>query len=163
TWALLPSGTTQTLNGVWGSGADVFAVGSGGTILHSSDGGATGSLQASGTTQTLNGVWASGPTDAAAVGPGGTFPLSVNAAATCALLPSGTTQTLNGVWGSGPNVFAVGTGGTIAIGTLTKASQTISFGPLAGKAYGDAPFTVSATASSGLPVSFAVASGPATI
>jgi hypothetical protein len=58
------SGITQTLNGVWGSGAtDVFAVGAGGTILHSSDGGATGTLQASGTTQTLNGVWGSGPND----------------------------------------------------------------------------------------------------
>jgi hypothetical protein len=33
-------------------------------------------------------------------------------------------------------------------------SQTISFGPLTGKTYGDADFTVSATASSGLPVSF---------
>src|SRR5262249_37153120 len=41
--------------------------------------------------------------------------------------------------------------------TIAKADQTISFGPLASKAYGDAPFAVSATASSGLPVSFAAA------
>ncbi len=46
--------------------------------------------------------------------------------------------------------------------TITKASQTITFGPLASKTFGDAPFTVSATASSGLPVSFS-ASGNCTV
>src|SRR6185503_259064 len=34
---------------------------------------------------------------------------------------------------------------------------------LAGKTYGDVPFTVSANASSGLPVTFSIVSGPATI
>jgi hypothetical protein len=38
--------------------------------------------------------------------------------------------------------------------TITKLSQTITFGALASKNYGDPPFTVSATASSGLPVTF---------
>jgi hypothetical protein len=47
--------------------------------------------------------------------------------------------------------------------TVAKASQTITFGSLSGKTLGDAPFTVSATASSGLAVSFSIASGPATI
>ncbi|HWS90011.1 MAG TPA: aryl-sulfate sulfotransferase [Pyrinomonadaceae bacterium] len=42
-------------------------------------------------------------------------------------------------------------------------TQTISFDAVAGKTYGDGPFDVSATASSGLPVSFQVVSGPATI
>ena len=43
-----------------------------------------------------------------------------------------------------------------------KASQTITFAPLADKTYGDPDFTVSATASSGLTVSFA-ASGQCTV
>jgi hypothetical protein len=47
--------------------------------------------------------------------------------------------------------------------TVIPANQTISFAPLGGKTYGDADFTVSATATSGLPVSFSVVSGPATI
>jgi hypothetical protein len=47
--------------------------------------------------------------------------------------------------------------------TVVKKDQTITFGALARKTYGDAPFTVSATASSGLPVSFSIVSGPATI
>ena len=46
---------------------------------------------------------------------------------------------------------------------VAKANQTISFGALSDKTYGDSPFAVSASASSGLPVSFGVQSGPATI
>ena len=46
--------------------------------------------------------------------------------------------------------------------TITKLDQTIDFGALTNKTYGDGPVTVSATSSSGLPVSFGVA-GPATI
>lgn len=82
---------------------------------------------------------------------------------------SGNTVTVNGVgtvtvravqvgnenYNAAPNVeqsFAVG-----------KGNQTISFGALNNKVYGDAPFAVSATASSGLPVAFAVANGPAQI
>jgi hypothetical protein len=45
---------------------------------------------------------------------------------------------------------------------VNKADQTIDFAPLAGKSYGDAPFTVTATASSTLAVTFAV-SGACTI
>jgi hypothetical protein len=46
--------------------------------------------------------------------------------------------------------------------TIAKASQTITFNPLADKTTSDPPFTVSATASSGLPVSFS-ASGSCTV
>jgi hypothetical protein len=40
--------------------------------------------------------------------------------------------------------------------TVNKAGQTITFGTLTGKTYGDPDFTVNATGSSGLPVSFSV-------
>jgi hypothetical protein len=50
------------------------------------------------------------------------------------------------------NYNATGVAQTIAV---AKAGQTIVFAPLAHKVYGAANFTVSATASSGLPVSFA--------
>ena len=46
---------------------------------------------------------------------------------------------------------------------VNRADQTIDFGPLADKTYGDADFTVSAASSSGLSVSFAVVSGPVTV
>lgn len=47
--------------------------------------------------------------------------------------------------------------------TLTKRNQTITFGALSDKTYGDAPFDISATASSGLSVSFSIVSGLATV
>ena len=56
--------------------------------------------------------------------------------------------------------------GTVSIGAfeyLGPISQTITFGPLANQTYGVAPITLGATASSTLPVSFAVTSGPATV
>jgi hypothetical protein len=52
---------------------------------------------------------------------------------------------------------------TTQIFNVNKASQTISFGALDSKTFGDAPFTLNATASSGLPVSYQVISGPATV
>jgi len=63
---------------------------------------------------------------------------------------------------------AADTSGNLAAPTsfvvhVTKANQTITFDSLADKTYGDAPFDVSATSSSGLPVSFSILSGPATI
>jgi hypothetical protein len=49
-----------------------------------------------------------------------------------------------------------------ATATTPKLNQTITFGPLPNKKFGDPDFSVSATASSGLPVSFA-ASGRCTV
>jgi hypothetical protein len=46
--------------------------------------------------------------------------------------------------------------------TILKANQTISFGTLPNKRFGDPPFTISASASSGLPVTF-TASGACTV
>jgi len=44
----------------------------------------------------------------------------------------------------------------------SKLDQSITFPALTNKTIGEPPFTLSATASSGLPVSFAILSGPAT-
>lgn len=48
-------------------------------------------------------------------------------------------------------------------GIVGEQDQTISFGALGDATYGDGPITLDATASSGLPVSYQVMSGPATI
>ncbi|HEY3104654.1 MAG TPA: Ig-like domain-containing protein, partial [Pyrinomonadaceae bacterium] len=58
------------------------------------------------------------------------------------------------------NYAATAVTGTLAI---AKASQTISFDPLTGRVYGDAPFNINAVATSGLQISFSLVSGPATI
>jgi len=54
---------------------------------------------------------------------------------------------------------------TYVVGKLgvTQVPQTITFGALAGKAYGDAVVGLNATASSGLPVTFTIVSGPGTL
>jgi hypothetical protein len=46
---------------------------------------------------------------------------------------------------------------------VLKASQTIAFSTLSNKKIGDSPFSITATASSGLPVHFKIISGPATL
>ena len=46
---------------------------------------------------------------------------------------------------------------------VNKASQSINFGALTDKTFGDPSFEVSATSTSGLPVSFSIVSGPAAI
>ncbi len=47
--------------------------------------------------------------------------------------------------------------------SIARAAQTISFEPIEDKTSEDTPFALNATASSGLPVSFSVVSGPATV
>ena len=47
--------------------------------------------------------------------------------------------------------------------TVTKLNQTITFAALPGRIYGDPPSVLSATALSGLPVSFSIVSGPASL
>ena len=46
---------------------------------------------------------------------------------------------------------------------MWKIPQSIGFGPLSQQRAGDAPFALGASASSGLPVGFAMLSGPATL
>jgi hypothetical protein len=59
-------------------------------------------------------------------------------------------------------VGSSGTSGSASV-TTTRYSQTITFAAPATKTYGDASFALSASASSGLPVSFSLVSGPATL
>jgi hypothetical protein len=47
--------------------------------------------------------------------------------------------------------------------TVARAIQSIAFSPIGPKAYGDAPFTVSANSSTGLPVTYSVFSGLASV
>ncbi len=110
-WSAMDSGTTNNLNGLWGSsGSDVFAVGDAGTILHYD--GIAWSAVASPTTENLNGIWGSSATDAFAVGDNGTI-LRYDGS-NWLTIPSATTNNLNRVWGnSDSDVFAVGDAGTI--------------------------------------------------
>jgi uncharacterized repeat protein (TIGR01451 family) len=97
-------------------------------------------------------------------GASGTFPGNVTT--TTATIDAGgvatsPTFTANGTAGGPYNVVAsIGTGLPTVNFALTnlKGNQTITFGALANKTFGDPDFTVSATATSGLTVSFAASS-----
>jgi hypothetical protein len=52
---------------------------------------------------------------------------------------------------------------TFQVNTVALLPQTITFPAISNKTMSDGPFTLSATASSGLPVSYRVVSGPATV
>jgi autotransporter-associated beta strand protein len=74
-------------------------------------------------------------------------------------LPEGST------FSAGGRIFQIsylGGDGNDVVLTVVKLNQTITFGPLAPKTFGDSDFSVSASASSGLPVSFS-ASGQCTV
>jgi hypothetical protein len=49
------------------------------------------------------------------------------------------------------------------LANVAKANQSITFAMLSNKTYGESPFTLSAVSSSGLPASFQIVSGPASI
>ena len=59
--------------------------------------------------------------------------------------------------------LAAAAGPSRTFGVLNYTPQTITFGALTSRTYGDAAITLGATASSSLPVTYAVISGPATV
>jgi hypothetical protein len=82
-----------------------------------------------------------------------TYPLTIT---TTAAVAAGATAFT--VQASAPfNTTRSGTGTLTVNPAVVAQPQTITFGALAGKTFGDVPFNVSATASSGLTVSFAAA------
>jgi photosystem II stability/assembly factor-like uncharacterized protein len=72
TWTVQTTPTDNPLNALWGTGDDVWAVGSGITILHTTDHGAHWVAEKQGVSSNqLYGVWGTGPGDVYAVGDNG--------------------------------------------------------------------------------------------
>lgn len=112
------------------------------------------------------------PFTLAATAPGGTVTFALGAgSAGCSV--TGTTVTITGATGIGQACIIIasqaGSANYNAAADLArsfavaKANQTITFGALAGKTFGDVDFAVSATASSGGAVSFSALSGQCTV
>jgi hypothetical protein len=112
-WSPQAGPTQRVLRALWGTadGADLFAVGEGGVILHLANAGPT---HASGwvdetfdPTHDLFGVWGSSAADVYAVGNNGT--ILHRTGTTWAAESVTSVEKLESVWGSGPNdVWAVG-------------------------------------------------------
>jgi photosystem II stability/assembly factor-like uncharacterized protein len=96
-WKKPASGTTAGLGGVAARGGLRWAVGAGGVIVASSDGGATWTARTSGTAQDLHAVAFADATHGWAVGAGGTILATTDGGATWAPQTSGTGSDLTGV------------------------------------------------------------------
>jgi len=142
-WTAQKSGTTQPLYAVsFPSDTAGWVAGGGGTVLRTTDGGATWKAQASKTTQTLHGVTFTDTQNGWAVGNRGTIVHTANGGATWAAQVSGTTQTLYGVaFANAATGWAVGGRGTVlgtTDGGATWTAQTLSRDTLTGVACADA-------------------------
>ena len=141
-WIAQASGTTASLNAVWGvgPGGPVFAVGTGGTIVYYD--GSTWQTQTSPTTQPLFAVWGTSASDVFAVGNSGA--IVHYDGTTWTAQNGGSTQNLRGVWGSsGSVVFAVGDGDTILrYDGTTWAAQLVTAGIDLRGVWGSSPTNV---------------------
>jgi len=122
-WVSMNSGTTQILNGIWGTAAnDVYAVGYGGTILHYD--GSNWTRMTSGTTAMLSAIWGTSSTNIFAVGfehdttfTGKILRYNGTSWSTMATLPN---IELNGVGGSGSYIYACGKDHTFNRGVIYR-------------------------------------------
>jgi photosystem II stability/assembly factor-like uncharacterized protein len=126
-WSPVNSGTTSNLNGAIlldaGTG---FAVGDTGTILKSTDAGATWTPLTSGTSNTLHGVYFLDPNQGVAVGDGGTILRTTDGGATWLSIASGVGDTLRSVSFNGANGICGGDSQDILHSTDSGASWQIS-------------------------------------
>jgi photosystem II stability/assembly factor-like uncharacterized protein len=128
-WSLVDSGTTSNLNGaiLLDSGTG-FVVGDTGTILKSTDAGATWTPLASGTSTTLHGIYFFGPNEGVAVGDSGTILRTTDGGAGWQSVVSGVADDLKSVSFSGAKGICAGGSETILYSTDSGASWQISQG-----------------------------------
>ncbi len=116
-WYVQPSGTTNNLNGVYfqANGFNGVAVGDAGTIVRTSNAGASWAAQPSNTAFNLNDVWFTTTNTGFAVGHGGTIMRSNNGGSTWTrLLSVPASENLYGVcFADASRGWAVGANGTI--------------------------------------------------
>ncbi|HEY5610651.1 MAG TPA: IPT/TIG domain-containing protein, partial [Thermoanaerobaculia bacterium] len=134
--------TSSDLFGLFFVDANVgYAVGGNGTILKTTNGGSSWSLQSSGTTNPLRAVHFRDANIGWAVGDAGIIVVTVNGGATWAPEASGTSNHLRGVFAAPSNTYAVGAQGTV----LKRAALSIllsSVNPDRGPTYGGTPVTI---------------------
>jgi photosystem II stability/assembly factor-like uncharacterized protein len=126
-WSPVDSGTTSNLNGavLLDSGTG-FVVGDTGTILKSTDVGATWAPLASGTTTTLHGIYFLDPNQGVAVGDGGTILRTTDGGAAWQSVTSGVVDTLRSVSFNGVTGICGGDSQDILYSTDSGASWQIS-------------------------------------
>ncbi len=122
-WSPVVSGTTSNLNGaiLLGSGTG-FVVGDTGTILKSTDAGATWSPLTSGTSTTLHGIYFLDPNAGVAVGDNGTILRTTDGGSGWQSIASGVKDSLRSVSFNGTNGICGGDSQDILYSTDSGAS-----------------------------------------
>ena len=125
-WSPVDSGTTSNLNGavLLDSGTG-FVVGDAGTILKSTDAGATWAPLTSGTSTTLHGIYFLDPNEGVAVGDSGTILRTTDGGAAWEGVTSGVVDTLRSVSFNGVNGICGGDSQDILYSTDSGASWQI--------------------------------------
>jgi photosystem II stability/assembly factor-like uncharacterized protein len=125
-WSPVDSGTTSNLNGaiLLDSGTG-FVVGDTGTILKTTDAGATWAPLASGTSTTLHGVYFLDPNDGVAVGDSGTILRTTDGGAAWQSVATGVVDTLRSVSFNGVNGICGGDSQDILYSTDSGTSWQI--------------------------------------
>jgi photosystem II stability/assembly factor-like uncharacterized protein len=126
-WSPVDSGTTSNLNGavLLDSGTG-FVVGDTGTILKSTDAGATWTPLTSGTSTTLHGIYFLDPNEGVAVGDSGIILRTTDGGAVWQSVTSGVVDTLRSVSFNGVNGICGGDSQDILYSTDSGASWQIS-------------------------------------
>jgi photosystem II stability/assembly factor-like uncharacterized protein len=125
-WSPVDSGTTSNLNGaVLLDSGTAFVVGDTGTILKSSDAGATWTPLTSGTSSTLHGVYFLDPNEGVAVGDNGTILRTTDGGAAWQSITSGVEDSLRSVSFNGANGICGGDSQDILYSTDSGASWQI--------------------------------------
>ena len=126
-WSPVDSGTTSNLNGavLLDSGTG-FVVGDTGTILKSTDAGATWTPLTSGTSNTLHGVYFLDPNEGVAVGDSGTILRTTDGGAAWQSIASGVKDSLRSVSFNGTSGICGGDSQDILYSTDSGASWQIS-------------------------------------
>ena len=126
-WSAANSGTTNNLNGAYLLDSGIaFVVGDAGTILKSTDAGATWAPLLSGTTNTLHEVYFFDGNQGVAVGDQGLILRTTDGGAMWQSVPSGVEDALRSVFFSGTNGTSGGDSQTILYSTDSGASWQIS-------------------------------------
>src|SRR5436190_17009362 len=125
-WSPVDSGTTSNLNSaVLLDSGTAFVVGDTGTILKSSDAGATWTPLTSGTSSTLHGIYFLDPNEGVAVGDSGTILRTTDGGAAWQNIASGVVDGLRSVSFNGVNGICGGDSQTILYSTDSGASWQI--------------------------------------
>src|SRR5436190_7686914 len=126
-WSAANSGTTNNLNGAYLLDSGIaFVVGDAGTILKSTDAGATWAPLASGTTNTLYDVYFFDGSQGPVVGDQGLILRTTDGGATWQSVASGVKEALRSIFFSGANGISAGDSQTILYSTDSGASWQIS-------------------------------------